>query len=242
MTKIILDSNIWIYLTKDTFNSLLIELKGKAIYKEIEILVNEVILKEWKRNKKKTIKSLVESIQSEYKSAIKLSSHMEEPAKSEFLLILTEYKDEKKRIEKAEAKVQEVEEFMNCCEKIKITDEQKLFISNLAIDKKPPFENNKNNFNDALIIRNICETAENTIPNLYDIIYVSNNPQDFIDKETNEVYSSLMDGINSVRLKTVIELGQALKLAPELIEDFDDWVDSYLDAQLDYEMDLRRGK
>ena len=242
MTRIVLDTNIWIYLTKDTFNSLLIELKGKCIYEEIEIIVNDVILKEWKRNKEKTIKSLVESIQSEYKSAIKLSSHMEEPSKSEFLLTLSEYKDEKKRIEKAEKKVQEVEDFMNCCERIEVTNEQKLFISNLAIEKKQPFQNNKNNFNDALIIRNICETAQNTIPNLYDLIYVSNNPEDFIDKKTKEIYSSLMEGMSSVRLKTVTELGQALKLAPELIEDFDDWIESQYQMHAEMEYDIMRGK
>ncbi|MFV9552589.1 PIN domain-containing protein [Algibacter sp. PT7-4] len=241
-TKIVLDTNIWIYLTKDTFSELLIELKGKAIYEEIEIVVNDVIIKEWHRNKEKTIKSLVESIKSEYKSAIRLSSHMDEPSKTKFLETLSEYKDEEKRIEKAEMKVQEVEDFMTSCKTLKVTQEQKLFVSNLAIDKKPPFENNKNNFNDALIIRNVCEDANYTFPSRYDLIYVSNNPQDFIDKETKEVHSSLMDGMNPIRLKTVTELGLALKLAPELIEDFDDWLDSQLQWQAELEFEIKRGK
>ena len=241
-TKIVLDTNIWIYLTKDTFNELLIELKGKAIYEEIEIVVNDVIVKEWHRNKEKTIKALVESIKSEYKSAIRLASHMDEPSKTKFLETLSEYKDEEKRIEKAEKKVQEVEDFMTSCKILEVTEEQKLFVSNLAIDKKPPFENNKNNFNDALIIRNICQDANSTFPSRYDLIYVSNNPQDFIDKETKEVHSSLMDAMNPIRLKTVTELGLALKLAPELIEDFDDWLDSQLQWQAELEFDMKRGK
>ncbi|WP_203296808.1 PIN domain-containing protein [Luteirhabdus pelagi] len=242
ITKIVLDTNIWIYLTKDTFNELLMELKEKAVNEEIKIVVNDVIIKEWHRNKNQTLKALVESIKSEYKSAIKLASHMDEPSKTEFLLSLTDYKDEEKRIEKAEKKVQEVEDFMTTCKIIKVTAEQKLFVSNLAIDKKPPFENNKNNFNDALIIRNICQDANSTFPSRYDLIYVSNNPEDFIDKKTNEVYSSLMDGMNPIRLKTVTELGLALKLAPELIEDFDDWLESELQWQAELESDIRRGK
>jgi predicted nucleic acid-binding protein len=242
MTKIVLDTNIWIYLTKDTFSELLIELKGKAIYEEFEIVVNEVIVKEWNRNKPNTIKTLVDGIKSEYKSAQKLASHMEEPAKSEFLATLSQYKDEKTRIEKAEKKVKEVEDFMNSCRILEVTNEQKLFISNLAIEKMPPFENNKNNFNDALIIRNICEFAENTVPSKYDLIYVSNNPDDFTDKKTGDVYSSIMEGMNPIRLKTVTQLGQALKLAPELIEDFDDWLDYHLEMEAEYQFDLMRGK
>lgn len=242
MTKIVLDTNIWIYLTKDAFSKLLIELKGKAIYEEFEIVVNDVIVKEWHRNKERTIKTLVDGIESEYKSAQKLAFHMDEPAKTEFLSILSQYKDEKTRIEKAEKKVKEVEDFMNCCRIVEVTDEQKLFISNLAIEKKPPFENNKNNFNDALIIRNIFAFAENTIPSKYDIIYVSNNPSDFTDKKTGDVYSSIMEGMNPIRLKTVTQLGQALQLAPELIEDFDDWLDAQLDLEADLELDIRRGK
>jgi hypothetical protein len=112
----------------------------------------------------------------------------------------------------------------------------------LASNKKPPFQNNKNNFNDALILRNICEYIERTLPQLYDLIFVSNNPADFTDPDTKEVYSDLIEDLNPIRLKSVSELGEALKLAPELIADFDEWLDIQLDNQAMYELDLRRGK
>lgn len=38
------------------------------------------------------------------------------------------------------------------------------------------------------------------------------------------------------------ELGEALKLAPEVIEDFDAWLEQQLDDQAMYELDIRRGK
>jgi hypothetical protein len=142
----------------------------------------------------------------------------------------------------AEARVQEIEAFMKSCEVIDTTDKQMLLIAKLASNKKPPFQNNKNNFNDALILRNICEYIERTLPQLYDLIFVSNNPADFTDPDTKEVYSDLIEDLNPIRLKSVSELGEALKLAPELIADFDEWLDIQLDNQAMYELDLRRGK
>ncbi|SDD38860.1 PIN domain-containing protein [Williamwhitmania taraxaci] len=167
---------------------------------------------------------------------------MQGDAKTNYLNTISEYKDEANRIKKAEERVEEVEAFMKSCIIIETTEAQKLFIAELSTNKNPPFQNNKNNFNDALILRNICEFVENEVPALYDLIYVSNNPDDFVDKETKEVYSDLLVGLNPIRLKNVTELGEALKLAPELIEDFDEWLEIQLDNQAMYELDIMRGK
>ena len=112
----------------------------------------------------------------------------------------------------------------------------------MAINKLPPFQNKKNNFNDALILRNICEYVESQFPSAYDLIYVSNNPDDFIDKNTKEVYKDLFKNLEPINFKNVTELGEALRLAPELIEDFEDWLEDQLDRQAMYELDIRRGK
>ena len=241
-TKIVLDTNIWIYLTKDTFYHLWIKLKGMAIYEEIEIIVNDIILLEWKRNKSNTINKLSTSIKDEYSSALKLVHYLSDDIKEEYLGIISGYNIEERRIEMAKKRVNEIESFMNSCTFIKTTEDQKLYVSNLAIDKKPPFQNNKNNFNDALIIRNICENTDVNIPMKYDLIYVSNNMSDFIDDNTNKIYETLTEGINSISIKNVTELGHALHLAPELMENFDDWIDAQIDNQaMDY-LDLIRGK
>ncbi len=242
MTNIVLDTNIWIYLTKDTFYELWIKLKEMSENDEINVLINDIILKEWDRNKETTISKLSKSIKNEFKSAQNLSNYLVGKAKSDYLNSISEYKVEKNRIEKAETRIQEIEIFMQSCQIIKVTDEQKLFISNLAIEKQPPFQNNKNNFNDALILRNICEFVENETPFKFDLIFVSKNPNDFTAKTTNDVYESLLEGLKPIRLKSVTQLGEALELAPELIEDINSWVDHHLTMEAQFKLDIIKGK
>ena len=240
MTNIALDTNIWIYLTKDTFYELWLKLKEMKEKDEIRIIVNDVLLLEWERNKGNTIDTLITNLKNEYSSAKNLSHYLDEPHKTDYLRIVSEYKDEEIRVDRAKKRVEEVETFMKSCKIIEVTEEQKMFIANLAINKKAPFQNNKNNFNDALILRNIFEYSDNTIPNLYDLIYVSNNPDDFIDKATSEVHSTILEGLNPKRLKNVKDLGHALHLAPELIADFDDWLDYQLESYYDYDTMMNR--
>lgn len=54
-----LDTNIWIYLTKDPFFELWNRFKAMKENGEIRVIINDIIFKEWKRNKVTTIKSLV---------------------------------------------------------------------------------------------------------------------------------------------------------------------------------------
>ena len=241
-TNIALDTNIWIYLTKDTFYELWMKFKEMKENGEIRVIVNDIILNEWTRNKETTIKSLTNNIKNEYKSALNLANYLTAESKEKYLQIISEYKTENIRIKKANERVAEIEIFMNSCTIINTTETQKLFIAELASNKKPPFQNNKNNFNDALILRNICEFVDSEFPLLYDLIYVSNNPDDFIDKETKEVYGDLFADLKPIRLKNVTELGEALKLAPELIEDFDIWLEQQLDNEAMYQLDIMRGK
>ncbi len=240
MTNIALDTCNWIYLTKDRLFEFWKRFKEMKENDEIRVIVNDVILIEWERNKATTIKTLTESIRNEFISAKNLSNYLSGEIKQNYLKIISEYKDEQSRLAKAEARVEEVEAFMKSCEIIKVTEQQKLFISNMAINKLPPFHNNKNNFNDALILKNICEFVGSEIPFLYDLIYVSNNPVDFIDPNTKTVYESI--SIPPIRLKNVTQLGEALQLAPELFEDFDAWLDQKLDDEAMYKLDIMRGK
>ena len=242
MTKIILDTNIWICLTKVVFNPLWLRFKKMAEAGEIEVIVNDIILLEWERNKENTLKSLSESIKNEYRSAVKISIYLEEGPRKKFLNIVSEYKDEKLRIGKAKNKVIEIENFMKSRTIIESTKDQKLFISRLAINNLPPFHGRKNVFNDALIVRNIYDYGVANLPWKYDLIYVSNNPRDFIDEKTGEIYHDLIDGLNPIKMLCVKELGEVLKLSPYLIDDFESWLNNELEKQAENQSDFFRGK
>lgn len=241
-TKIALDTNIWIYLTKDMLQELRTEFKRAKDSGEIEIIVNDINIIEWDRNKEKTIGGLAESIKSEYRAALKLANYLSEEARSEHVRILSEYEDEAARITKAEQRVNEIGEFMKTCTVIEVTDEQKLFVANLNIQKVPPFQSTKSNFNDALMVRSFCEHVNSNLPMKHDLIYVSNNPKDFTDNKTGQVYECLLEGLEPIRLANVTELNHALHLAPELIDDFEEWLDSQLDDEAMRQLEIMRGK
>ena len=145
MTNIALDTNIWIYLANDTFFELWVKFKQMKEAQDIRVIVNDIILKEWERNKQSTIKNLTNNIKSEYKSAIKLSNYLSGDMRLKFLESISEYKNENTRIIKAEERVEEIEAFMKSCTIISVTEKQKLFVADLAINKLPPFRNTKNN-------------------------------------------------------------------------------------------------
>ncbi len=243
VNKLVLDTNIWIYLTKQNFESLFETLKQKTADGEIELIVNDIIILEWYRNKENTIKRLQESIANDYKCAEKLIKFLPDEQKDMFKLLLKSINNKDKRLQKAELRVAEIEELLFDSKKIDVTDEQMLFVAKMAIDKKGPFLNNKNNFNDTLILRNIieyCVSQNYPFPN--NLIFVSNNPDDFCMKDTKQIYPEIIDGFESLRIESVTDLCHALQLSSELIKDFDDWSDCQLGMLAEYQADHAIGK
>jgi len=241
LPTIALDTNIWIYLTKEVFFELFVKLKQGKETEEFTVLVNDVVIKEWHRNKEKTITSLADSIKIEYKAAKSLANHLSGEAKTKLHESLAEYMEKLPEFEK---QLTGSIVWKNLCFHVKFLtqEEQKLYVANLAIEKQPPFQNNKNNFNDALNYRSFCEFTEGSFPHQYDLIYVSNNPDDFIDKHTKHVHGSITEGLSYMSIKNVTDLGEALQLAPELIDDFDDWIDAQIEDEAMYQLDILRGK
>ena len=251
MDKTILafDTNIWIYLIKIEFLPILEKLIQGVENGTIEILINDIIIIEWERNKEINTKRLCDSIKQEYISAMRIGSFIENGEEQrKYIEILSHYKKEEKRIHQAKMQVEKVERLMNCTNTL-VTESQKLFVANLAIHKLPPFSNNKNNFNDALIVRNIAEAITKRIinegaplPYKYDLIYVSNNLKDFIDPMTHEIYDELLEGCERLRIISIQDLTHALNIRTELIDYFDEWVEHMVEMHAELEAEIMRGK
>lgn len=252
MNKTILafDTNIWIYLIKPEFIPILDTLIQEVDNSTIEIIVNDIIITEWERNKETNAKRLCESIKQEYISAMRLCAFIEnDEDRRKFTDILSRYKKEGERLQQAMIRVEKVEKLLKKCTNTIVSDSQKLYVANLAIYKRAPFSNNKNNFNDALIIRNIAETITNRIvmegsalPYKYDLIYVSNNLKDFVDSETHEIYTELLEGCEGLRIISIQDLTHALRVRDELIDDFDEWIDYMVEMHAELEAEIIRGK
>lgn len=231
-TTIALDTNIWIYLVNDNLHELWLKFKEKKEKGEIIIITNEIIHLEWERNKSRIIKSLTDNIKNEYRSSVNLSNYLPEDERKKYLDIVSQYKEQDFRIKKATERVEEIEAFMKSCVKVAITDIQKLDVSELAIRKLPPFHCNKNNYNDALLLINFCQYVEkeSSLP-FYNLIYVSNNPKDFTNPDTNEIYTHLIKKNPNIRFKNVTELAVALDLTDEHTSEFEEWMELQLEKE-----------
>lgn len=230
-----LDTNIWIYLAVEpklepVFNTL----KEQITNRTATIIANDIIRSEWTRNKDNTIANAIKNYKRLWVAINNIADSFTSPDKEAFKEYIKKAKLLTLNEETAKNKVDDVEQllFQSVC--TSATDEQKLHIANLAINNKPPFHHSKNNFNDALIIRNLCQyVSENisvpkdTLPGPGNhFIYLSNNPKDFIDPDTEQVFPDILAGIDlNFELVNMKSLPSALHLSKELSDEYDAWLD-----------------
>lgn len=115
MNKIILafDTNIWLYLIKPEFTPILETLIREVDNRTIEILVNDIIITEWERNKDPATNRLCENIKQKYISATRLGSFIDDnKERQQYTEILSHYKKEDERLLYARAGVSKVEKLL----------------------------------------------------------------------------------------------------------------------------------
>jgi hypothetical protein len=252
-TIIAFDTNIWIALAYN--NDAFKEIKTKVENRDIILVVSDVIKLEWARNKPKKIEERCAPISKAKEKALSLTKYIAD--KTERAQMIQSINQSSQRAyEENKAKYENefntVENLINSCPCFTTKDEDKLYVANLAIEKRPPLNNNKNNFNDALLVRSFYKyviekrLADGDVtPNKYDLVYVSNNSQDFIDSETKEIYTTIIEDLE-YPLKVINSkcIGDSLKLSNEIIEDedFEEWLISRIEDQAYLEWEISRGK
>ncbi len=199
LVYLILDTNIWIYMANglDTATGsqqgnnhfgLLKTLKEHVDSHEIRILSNSIIVEEWQRNKGhayQRINILREKYQHafiEFKRNVRAApagNHAENIAvRNELSLLITEN----------ELHVAAVESFLlQDCIQTPIDDKLKTLVFDLAISKKAPFHNKKNNTADAAILLSAAEYLKEDLKyEEISAIFVPNNVTDFADSNNKE--------------------------------------------------------
>lgn len=143
-TILALDTNIWIYMVEERFYQLFKELKKLKNKGFVDIIVSDIVKKEWIRKKDLVLKKVVDEIKTEYRHTKQLSEFIQDShARNAFLEHLAFCKDEKARCQAAKKRIGEVESFMNDCTEITATEKQILYVAQLAIDNQPPMHNKK---------------------------------------------------------------------------------------------------
>ncbi|MCB9294458.1 MAG: DUF4935 domain-containing protein [Lewinellaceae bacterium] len=234
MINVVFDTNIWLYLANgfdalskkfpegshhiELFN----EIKKKQDEGEIKLIINDVILIEWERNKHHTqsriekLKRRIEEVDKDFKKIrnyydaddVEAQEKLNDRVKEK---IQTEIEENEKHIEIVEKFLKEE------CQIIEISDEVKKRVWELAIKKDVPFLKNKNNIGDATLFFSAIEFLETTDPIIEGTIFISNNSEDFCEEgNRNEFHPKLIQHIKNRTLKYARTLHQGIKFSEEM--------------------------
>ncbi|RIJ48750.1 hypothetical protein D1614_09475 [Maribellus luteus] len=270
-TFIFLDTNNWIYLSNG-FNVLSNnhdELHFKIfdiITKRVEdgslvILVNDIVIDEWRRNKEIAEKQLklLENKYKSYANNIKAIKNFVGSGKKKFKKVQKALKDKyDKKVKQYREHVDKVEDFLlNKTVKIEVSDQVKVEASNLALEKKAPFiGDKKNSMADALIllsaIEHIYENEKSEFPFLDEgdepqfllpkSCFVSSNSGDFSAPDNKEnIHPDLEPYLSKTKTEFHYSLGKLINslenefLTIEEIEEIEHFDDRIHCPQCQYE-------
>jgi hypothetical protein len=241
-----LDTNIWLYLAngldpisnKDHGNlhfELLDKLRDLIEREQITILVNDVIIEEWERNKEHTkhrIKKIKRKInnpkQPFYEIRKYISSNVDDIEK-EFIAGLN------KDLELNEEHINKVEILLKeKCETVPVTNDLKIKIFNISTSGKAPFHNKKNNIADASILFSIVNYSDElSTSDESQVIFISNNIDDFTDGKNKDVFHPDIQkelGNRNILyhrfLPTALELSQTILEQIEEYRKHQEWLES----------------
>ncbi|GEM_PF-1070189 len=235
---IFLDTCNWIYLSNG-FNvtssehdelhlKIFHELKSWAIEGRVIFLVNEVVLKEWERNKiasKKQLK-IIENRYKEHLSNLKrvndFLGHLPKELKELRKILESEYS---KKVTTHKEHIQSVEKFLKeNAKKISITDDVKLKAAHLAIERKAPFiGKKKNSMADAVILlscidyihqfeKHLTKDSDKKNYTFPESFFVSSNHTDFSSRENkDEIHSDLAPFLEKTNTKFYYNLRDLFK-------------------------------
>ncbi len=236
MNYLILDTNIWIYLAngyvnpkvhdnEQTHSTLLNRLIEKFKSGEIQIVVNDIIIQEWDRNKeaKETLIQRYENlITNNEKHFMSIGTDLGKADRKRLKRLHKHYKDHlKKKIQTNREQIDKLDQILKHeAVKAPITSSNKSKVTDWAIAKKAPLHKNKNSSADALIIFSSIDFLVDKIDNIYNhAIFVSNNTDEFCEsKDSSLLHSDLKDEFARIGLELETHLGKALDLSDNIAE------------------------
>lgn len=244
MAAALIDTNSWIELAKPRFNNLLSVLEEQVKDGQIEILVNEIILDEWERNKDRIVKSIIGSIKTHAKSAIKIADFLNSEEAKKLTEIVEKYREEEElQIQIANRHIERVESLLKSGINIPIDDEIKVQIANRALSKRAPFHNGKNNVADGLIIFSAVDYIKREKMIQISLIFVSANYKEFCSPDNiDEVHPEILEDIERVHLIFTNNIGRILEIKEENINDEETYAEYQFWNWLATEAEIARGK
>jgi ferritin len=204
MHYLTLDTNTWIYLANGTEPArLLTFIKHEMDKHNITILLPEIVINEWEKNKDKAVKQGGLKHYKDVNEALeRIQKLLGDKGDKDYFNFLLEGKEEKDYftdfVSKFKGKKKEIEDAI--ADNIKLIDDlfkhkstvvikikNEIFIKagQFALEKKAPFRN-RNSFADALIVFSFLDFVK--IQAIEGALFISYNTDDFCEKHNGEKY------------------------------------------------------
>ncbi|OYX82959.1 MAG: hypothetical protein B7Y83_13110 [Flavobacteriales bacterium 32-34-25] len=232
MIKILIDTCVWLDIAKTDKGEKIINLLEEFIKEEeISLLIPEIILTEFNRNKERIESEAKKSVTSHFKKVRELVfTYGNKETKNNILAELNNI-DYKIPVigDMAHYSISRIEELFYQAEIINITNEIKLRATQRALDKKALFHLSKNSMGDALIIESYLDYKIKNSAQEFGLIFMTHNKNDFSLKNGNqkEPHEDFKEIFDSPKSQYFINLTEALNsINSELIDEveFDnDW-------------------
>ena len=232
MVKLLIDTCVWLDIAKTSKGEEILNLLFEFIERnEAIIILPEIIISEFDRNKERIVADAGKSLSSHFKKVKEMvAEHADQDSKQH---ILAQLNDIDKKIptfgENAFQSIVRIEDIMKNAEIIDVSDEIKLGATQRAIDKKAPFHLSKNSIGDAIIIESYNYYKIQNIAQEFNLMFITHNVNDFSLKNGNQKlpHEDLADIFDSSKSQYFINLPEALNsINPDLVDEIEyenDW-------------------
>lgn len=250
-----LDTCTWIYLANGTepvkFLDFILQESQKG---NIKIIVPEIVIKEWEKNKDNAVKGFVEKqlkkIIDELNRVSKLLGvrgerpllspfgNEEEDEKDYFNEIIEKIKNKREYVKSAvQDNIAKIDKIFNSAIVIEIKDSIVLHAGEYALSKKAPFKE-KNSFADALILFSFIDYVEQN--QIEGAKFISYNTDDFCEKKEKEkhLHSDLKPHFTRSKSEFFKIVGRALKTIKDDIATKEELEQIEHDAAYEFELEM----
>lgn len=251
MTKILIDTCIWLDLAKTVKGEEILTLLERFIEEDkATLILPEIIIQEFNRNKDRIVADAGRSLSGQFskvKDMIKLHAGPDEKDNLLAQLENINYKIPSLG-ESAFESIKRIEILFKKSEKIQMSDDIKLRSVQRAIDKKAPFHLAKNSIGDSLIIESYADYKFKNVSQEFRLMFVTYNKNDFSIKDGNQKkpHKDLVSLFDSPKSQYFIDLPEALNsIDPDLIEELEfekewDWEPRTFSELLEMENELEQ--
>ena len=234
MTKILIDTCVWLDLAKDYQQRPLLRILEELIQRqEVSLIVPRVVISEFEYHKKRIIKESSQGISSVIKRVKDVVSKFGDSTNKDSLLNQLDDIDYKIPLlgETAVESVLRIEQLLHNSTIIETSDDIKIRAAQRAIDKKAPFHLKKNSINDALLIEIYVDCLKNEALRKNRFAFITHNISDFsLQNGNNKLpHPDIASFFSKIKSLYFINLAEALyKFHPEFVNESmieEEWIE-----------------